>query len=379
MSQEIYSTGAYISVDPSPSSQGCVGFVTAVYTEEKLMSIENSIGIVNFSPFIDEGRLHAQSFDLLEGGGDGFTTRSGCCRCFEFGIVTKEYLPSIGGPHPVLKHLKEGKDKKEAGWMRQEAKKALKLPSTPTTDATLTASRKERTDVGKSVFTLVELSVQDQIPYRQGPESLQNWVATASEDSKPVLLKTNGAVTWREISSQLARVEVSIAAPNTIHTYVMALPESEYETIRMRPMLNAQHQMRRNKWARMFDILWHGDKIPSFGCFPVDHKVHHKSHIDKFMVFAMSAFVPNDNNWMKGGELLHESFKVILQRIGGSCSQLYRDGEESTEPCGVEVIESLNEVGGLDSLRNDTLDVMAEFKRDGELLPEHEYNPQKLL
>ena len=57
--------------------------------------------------------------------------------------------------------------------------------------------------------------------------------------------------------------------------------------------------------------------VPSFGCFPVDHKVHHKSHIDKFMVFAMSAFVPNDNNWMKGGELLHESFKVILQRIGG--------------------------------------------------------------
>jgi hypothetical protein len=57
--------------------------------------------------------------------------------------------------------------------------------------------------------------------------------------------------------------------------------------------------------------------VPSFGCFPVDHKVHHKSHIDKFMVFAMSAFVPNANNWMKGGELLHESFKVILQRIGG--------------------------------------------------------------
>ena len=107
---------------------------------------------------------------------------------------------------------------------------------------------------------MVELSVQDQIPYQQGPESLQNWVATASEDSKPVLLKTNGAVTWREISSQLARVEVSIAAPDTIHTYVMALPESEYETTRMRPMLNAQHQMRRNKWACMFDILWHGDK-----------------------------------------------------------------------------------------------------------------------
>ena len=39
----------------------------------------------------------------------------------------------------------------------------------------------------------------------------------------------------------------------------MALPESEYETTRMQPILNVQHQMRRNKWARMFDILWHGD------------------------------------------------------------------------------------------------------------------------
>ena len=85
MSQEIYSTGAYIRGDPSPSSQGCVGFVTAVYTEEKLMSIENSIGIVNSSPFIDEGRLHAQSFDLLGGGDDSFTTQSGCCHCIEFG------------------------------------------------------------------------------------------------------------------------------------------------------------------------------------------------------------------------------------------------------------------------------------------------------
>jgi hypothetical protein len=73
MSQEIYSTGgAYIRVDPSPSSQGCVGFVTAVYTEEKLMSIENSIGIVDSSPFIDVGRLHAQSFDILGGGDDSF-------------------------------------------------------------------------------------------------------------------------------------------------------------------------------------------------------------------------------------------------------------------------------------------------------------------
>ena len=53
-------------------------------------------------------------------------------------------------------------------------------------------------------------------------------------------------------------------------------------------------------------------KIPYFGCTPVDHKVHHKKHIDKFMVFGMTAWVPKNNNWMTGGE----AFKVILQRIG---------------------------------------------------------------
>ena len=52
--------------------------------------------------------------------------------------------------------------------------------------------------------------------------------------------------------------------------------------------------------------------VPHLGCSPVDHKVHHKKHIDKFMVFGMTAFVPIENNWMRGGE----AFKVILQRIG---------------------------------------------------------------
>ena len=121
----------------------------------------------------------------------------------------------------------------------------------------------------------------------------------------------------------------------------MALPDSEYESTRMQPLLNAQHRMRRFKWARMFHVMWHGGKmvaekvqfvtlqsdekwlfclvrrrfvksVPHFGCSPVDHKVHHKKHIDKFMVFGMTAWVPIGNNWMRGGE----AFKVSLQRIG---------------------------------------------------------------
>ena len=88
ISKEIYSIGAYVRVDPCSTSQGGVGYVTAVHPEERKVNVNyiaNSIGIINSSPFIDEGRLHAQSFDLLGGGDDSFTTQSGCCHCIEFG------------------------------------------------------------------------------------------------------------------------------------------------------------------------------------------------------------------------------------------------------------------------------------------------------
>ena len=80
MSKEIFSRGAYVRVDPCPTSQGGIGFVTAVHTEERKVDIdyiENSVGIINSSPSIDERRLHTQSFDLLGGGGRGGTTQSG--------------------------------------------------------------------------------------------------------------------------------------------------------------------------------------------------------------------------------------------------------------------------------------------------------------
>ena len=34
---------------------------------------------------------------------------------------SRSWLPSAG-PHPVLMHLKEGKENKEAGWMRREVR-----------------------------------------------------------------------------------------------------------------------------------------------------------------------------------------------------------------------------------------------------------------
>ena len=54
------------------------------------MNEVNYIGNVNSSPFVDKGRLHAQSFNVLRGGGggggggDGGTNRSGRL-CTEFG------------------------------------------------------------------------------------------------------------------------------------------------------------------------------------------------------------------------------------------------------------------------------------------------------
>ena len=47
-----FSIGAYGRVDPCSTSQGRVVVVTAVDDNYN----ENSVGIVNFSPFIDEGR-----------------------------------------------------------------------------------------------------------------------------------------------------------------------------------------------------------------------------------------------------------------------------------------------------------------------------------
>ena len=77
MCRNILSMGVcVIRVDLSTTRQGGAGFVLAVHVEERKVDIdyiENSIGIVNSSPFIDEGRLHPQSFDLLGGDGGGGT------------------------------------------------------------------------------------------------------------------------------------------------------------------------------------------------------------------------------------------------------------------------------------------------------------------
>ncbi|OEU10424.1 hypothetical protein FRACYDRAFT_247520 [Fragilariopsis cylindrus CCMP1102] len=275
------------------TSQGGVGFVTAVHTEERKIDVnynENAIGITNSSPFIDEARLHPHVYAPSDDTG----TRSGRHR--GAALVSGRRQAAVVTPPP---------------------------PPRAVPDPALTAARKQRADVGQSIFTdeskrnqvftsldfykryrrhhhpeplndvdlrdeFLKLSVRQQIPYGHGAEALRIRVATASDDIKA-------------LSSQLAWDYVSIACPNTVRKYVMALPDSEYESTRMQPLLNSQHRMRRFKWARMFHVIWHGGKmvaekvqvvtlqsdekwffclvrrrfvksVPHFGCSPVDHK-----------------------------------------------------------------------------------------------------------
>ena len=162
MSRDIFSMGACVRVDASTTSKGGIGFVSAVHPEQRKVDVnynENAIGIINSSPFIDEGRSHAHVYAPSD---DTGTTRSGCHRGAAVvsgrrrraAVVTPPPPPravqkrnrpknidnaikesrswlSSEGPHPVLQMLKEGKENKEQGWLRRDVKKALQLPSMP--------------------------------------------------------------------------------------------------------------------------------------------------------------------------------------------------------------------------------------------------------
>lgn len=76
LNTDIFSKGAYVRVDPSSTSRGGVGFVTSVHAKERRVDVkydENSVGVINSSPFIDERRLNAH----LLSDAVGRTNRSG--------------------------------------------------------------------------------------------------------------------------------------------------------------------------------------------------------------------------------------------------------------------------------------------------------------
>ena len=77
ISRDIFSMGACVRVDASTTSKGGVGFVSAVHPEDRKVDVkynENSIGIINSSPFISEARLHPH---IYAESNDTGNTRSG--------------------------------------------------------------------------------------------------------------------------------------------------------------------------------------------------------------------------------------------------------------------------------------------------------------
>jgi hypothetical protein len=119
LSTDIFSKGAYIRVDPSSTSRGGVGFVTSVHTKERRVDVrydENSVGVINSSPFIDERRLHAHLLrDAV-----GRTNRSSRRCLIDIGEAAstapvrsrkRNQQQHQRLPHLFLKEIKDGKKK----------------------------------------------------------------------------------------------------------------------------------------------------------------------------------------------------------------------------------------------------------------------------
>jgi hypothetical protein len=113
--------------------------------------------------------------------------------------------------------------------------------------------------------------------------------------------------------------------------------------------LSVHHKQKRLSWSNQFWIFWNSAKrfnqrqvilvhqdekwffglvvcknnksVPFLGIEPVSHSVHHKSHINKTMAIASTAFAPFDNDMTKGGR----AFKLSLDRVGG-----YRAAQRTT-------------------------------------------------
>ena len=68
------------------------------------------------------------------------------------------------------------------------------------------------------------------------------------------------------------------------------------------------------KWFFSLVIRQFNKLVPFFGCAPVNHAVHHKSHIGKVLAFVMTGFAPLDNDFdfEKGGTAL----KILIKRAG---------------------------------------------------------------
>ncbi len=161
------------------------------------------------------------------------------------------------------------------------------------------------------------------------------------EELRKALQATGGSVSWRTVATLVSGSgNLEIIGKTAIQTFTMTLPDSTYVSTRILPLLNQANKKRRLWWSHEWWIFWrsavsfnqvqmllvHMDEkwfwaivvrrnlkcIPFLEVEPVQHGVHHKSHLDKIMGIASTAYAPNGNDFSKGGT----SFLVNLVRVG---------------------------------------------------------------
>ncbi|KAL7577336.1 hypothetical protein ACA910_002073 [Epithemia clementina (nom. ined.)] len=155
------------------------------------------------------------------------------------------------------------------------------------------------------------------------------------------LSSTRGSVSWRTVATLIAGSgNLEMISATTIRNFVMSLPESTYTSTKRLPKLDRSNKQRRLWWAQQFWIFFESSKqfnnlqivlvpmdkkwfwsivvrrnlkcVPVLGIEPVQHGIQHKSHIEKTMGIASTAFVPTNNNMEFGGS----AHLVSLTRVG---------------------------------------------------------------
>ena len=158
---------------------------------------------------------------------------------------------------------------------------------------------------------------------------------------KKALELTNGSASWALLATLVSGSgNLEMISKNTIRDFVLELPGTTYTSTRILPKLCTSNKENRLLWAQQFWIFWesavyfngvqillvHMDEkwfwsivvrrnlkcVPFLGIEPVQHDVQHKSHLDKVMGIASTAFEPAGNDMSKGGK----AHLVNMTRVG---------------------------------------------------------------
>ena len=121
------------------------------------------------------------------------------------------------------------------------------------------------------------------------------------------------------------------AKKDTICKYIISTSGFCYTVTQTLPQCNTEHaKQMRYHWAVCFHLFWEGAKlvhprvqvllvhideklfhllvickfnkcVPELGCSPVFSRIHHKNSVEKVLVVCAVGFVPEGNDFCKGG------------------------------------------------------------------------------